>query len=390
MLISRSRKVEVEGLNWKLRLHDRSGIGPFSWGGYIVMSEKDYAEGGSLIIKHESMHLQCRHWLDLIMAKCVAIVTWYNPAGWLMRQELQSVHEFEADEAVLASGVNAKEYQILLIKKAVGSRFPSIANSLDHSNLSKRIKMMLRKKSSPMQRWLAIATMPAVALSALVLMSPSVANALTKVSTTKVTADKVTNSASKEQVLANEINSAKTVKSPDNATITLDGKTIKKQELKDVSPGSIETITISNGSANEGKLIAMTTSSEANAKEDNSNNVRKMASKMPEFKGGQKAMFTYLMENVKYPEEAVEKNIQGNVIVKFVVTETGKVENATVIRGVDPLLDAEALRVISSMPDFEPGMENSKAVSVEYVLPVSFKLQGNKTEDKKLLLSAKL
>lgn len=95
------------------------------------------------------MHLQCRHWIDLIIAESVAVLLWYNPVGWLMRNELQTIHEYEADEAVLSSGINAREYQILLIKKAVGSRFPSIANSLDHSNLSKRIKMMLRKKNFP-------------------------------------------------------------------------------------------------------------------------------------------------------------------------------------------------------------------------------------------------
>lgn len=147
-VISRSSHVTMPDGN-VLCIHSDESIAPFSWYRYIVMSQKDYDEGGTTVIMHESMHIKARHWLDLLLAEAVALLVWYNPAGWLMRNELQAVHEYEADNGVVTGGANVRDYQLLLIQKAVGSRFPSIANSLDHSNLSKRIKMMLRKKVLP-------------------------------------------------------------------------------------------------------------------------------------------------------------------------------------------------------------------------------------------------
>ncbi|WP_286140491.1 M56 family metallopeptidase, partial [Duncaniella freteri] len=118
------------------------GIAPFSVMGAIVMSHKDYAESGEMIVAHECCHVRHRHWVDLVMAQLVAVFQWYNPAAWLMREELKAVHEYQADSGVISSGVNPREYQMLLIKKAVGARFPSLANSLNHSKLKKRITMM--------------------------------------------------------------------------------------------------------------------------------------------------------------------------------------------------------------------------------------------------------
>ncbi|WP_285798775.1 M56 family metallopeptidase, partial [Duncaniella freteri] len=111
------------------------GIAPFSVMGAIVMSHKDYAESGEMIVAHECCHVRHRHWVDLVMAQLVAVFQWYNPAAWLMREELKAVHEYQADSGVISSGVNPREYQMLLIKKAVGARFSSLANSLNHSKL---------------------------------------------------------------------------------------------------------------------------------------------------------------------------------------------------------------------------------------------------------------
>ena len=172
---------------WRLVIHNDSKIAPFSWYRYIVMSQDDYKTAGDIIIAHEEKHLQCHHWIDLLTAEAASILLWYNPAGWLMRNELQSIHEYEADEAVLNSGIDAHTYQLLLIKKAVGARFPSIANSLNHSNLKKRITMMLRKKSNRKSQWRAIAALPALGLAALLLSTPVVADGLQSISTAEIT-----------------------------------------------------------------------------------------------------------------------------------------------------------------------------------------------------------
>lgn len=125
-------------------------VTPFSWGRYIVMSGKDLAENGDAILLHERAHLRLRHSLDLIVTDVAGCLQWFNPAMWLLRRELRAIHEYEADEAVLESGVDAKDYQLLLIRKAAGGRWYSVANSFNHSKLKNRITMMLRKRSS---RW---------------------------------------------------------------------------------------------------------------------------------------------------------------------------------------------------------------------------------------------
>ncbi|MFI3279409.1 MAG: M56 family metallopeptidase [Rikenellaceae bacterium] len=127
-------------------LHNRD-IAPFSFLNYVVLSHADIKENGREIITHELAHTSQHHSLDILMINLATIILWFNPAVWLTKRALQQVHEYCADDAVLAAGVNAKEYQLLLIKKAAGPRLYSMANSLNHSNLKNRITMMTKKKT---------------------------------------------------------------------------------------------------------------------------------------------------------------------------------------------------------------------------------------------------
>lgn len=131
-------------------------VTPFSWGRYVVLSEEDLEQNGEAILRHEQAHLRLHHSVDLLITDLAGCLQWFNPAMWLLRRELRAIHEFEADEAVLRSGVDARHYQMLLIKKAAGRRWYSVANSLNHSKLKTRITMMLRKRSS---RWAAARTL---------------------------------------------------------------------------------------------------------------------------------------------------------------------------------------------------------------------------------------
>ena len=126
-------------------------ISPFSWMNRIVISRTDLKENGKEILCHEMAHISNHHSIDLILADICILLQWFNPASWLIKSELQNVHEFEADETVIKNGIDARNYQLLLIKKAVGSRLYSIANSFNHSKLKKRITMMMKKKSSPLR-----------------------------------------------------------------------------------------------------------------------------------------------------------------------------------------------------------------------------------------------
>jgi biopolymer transport protein ExbD len=138
---------------------------PFSWFGNIILSERDLSEGGDIIITHEQAHQRLYHSVDVLFMNLCCALQWFNPAAWLLRRDLRELHEYEADEAVLCSGVDAKEYQLLLIRKAVGNKSYSIANSLNHSTLKNRITMMLQKKSTPASRMRVLYALPLVCLS---------------------------------------------------------------------------------------------------------------------------------------------------------------------------------------------------------------------------------
>ena len=138
---------------------------PFSWMKFIVLSCEDYESGYSQIITHEKAHIALRHSWDIVFVDMITALQWFNPAIWMLKADLRAVHEFEADDAVLRSGADMKEYQYLLIRKAVGKSGYSVANSFNHSTLKARITMMLNKKSSRKGAWKALYVLPLVGIS---------------------------------------------------------------------------------------------------------------------------------------------------------------------------------------------------------------------------------
>ena len=166
-------------------------IAPFSWMGYIVISRKDLEENGREILIHELAHIHNRHSWDLLVADVCIFFQWFNPASWLLKQELQNIHEFEADEMVIKEGVDAKLYQLLLIKKAVGTRLYSMANSFNHSSLKKRITMMLKEKSNPWARAKYLYILPLAALAVTAFARPEVSAVADEISAVKVIAPAV-------------------------------------------------------------------------------------------------------------------------------------------------------------------------------------------------------
>ncbi|RKU64271.1 hypothetical protein DWW91_23015 [Parabacteroides sp. AF17-3] len=125
-----------------------SCVSPFSWGRYIILSEEDYEKYPDEILTHEMMHLKSHHSIDLLFVECILWLHWFNPAIWLLKRELKDIHEYQADKGVLTQGVDATKYQLLLVKKAVGSSLYTLANSFNHSKIKKRITMMLKGKSN--------------------------------------------------------------------------------------------------------------------------------------------------------------------------------------------------------------------------------------------------
>lgn len=150
----------------------KGDVSPFSWFGNIIVSESDYARSPELILKHERAHIAGHHSADILLCDALIMFQWYNPTAWLIKTELQNLHEFEADRAVLASGADAAEYQLLLIRKAVGDKLFTIANNLNQCSIKKRIDMMLRRKSNPWSGTRALLALPVAAVAVVAFATP--------------------------------------------------------------------------------------------------------------------------------------------------------------------------------------------------------------------------
>ena len=309
-------------------------IVPFSWMKYIVISRKDLEENGREILIHEMAHIHHRHSVDLLVADICIFFQWFNPGAWLLKQELQNIHEYEADETVINEGVNAKEYQLLLIKKAVGTRLYSMANSFNHSKLKKRITMMLKEKSSPWARLKYLYVLPVAAIAVTAFARPEVSDKVEKISSVKV----------------NDLAAIVETKVAESA-----GDTTKPADVKYV-PAEVR-------KRLKGTLVF------------------EVAEEMPEFPGGgMSAFMDYIKTNMRYPASAKENGTQGRVTVQFVVDEDGSIKDSKVLRSVDKDMDAEALRLINTMPKWKPGRQKGQPVAVKFTVPVMFRLDDDKLE----------
>ena len=395
-------------------------IAPFSWMGYIVISRKDLEENGREILIHELAHIHNRHSWDLLVADVCIFFQWFNPASWLLKQELQNIHEFEADETVIKEGVDAKQYQLLLIKKAVGTRLYSMANSFNHSSLKKRITMMLKKKSNPWARLKYLYVLPLAAIAVAAFARPEISSELDEISAVKV--NDLTAIMKTEEVKSPEKHPAKEIKvqgqvlekstnapvvgasviikGTTSGTITdLDGNFVISMPVGatlSVSYINMKTkeLTITEKLIEKIKSLKVYLEGEITTKtqevvvvgygggEEASDEVPvfQVVEEMPEFPGGMGECLKFLGKNIKYPVEAQKAGVQGKVIVQFVVEKDGNIANPKVVRSIDPDLDGEAIRVISIMPKWKPGMQKGQPVRVKYTVPVTFRLDGKDTK----------
>ena len=332
-----------------LIVHDRD-IAPFSWMKCIVISEKDLDENGREILIHELAHIQNRHSWDLLVADICIFFQWFNPASWLLKQELQNIHEYEADETVIEKGVDAKRYQLLLIKKAVGTRLYSMANSFNHSKLKKRITMMLKEKSNPWAKLKYLYILPVAAIAVTAFARPEISETAEEISAVKV----------------------------NDLTAIVEAKAIKStEESVQISTVSQDTVKVNYVPTEVSRKLQGTA-------------VFEVVEEMPEFPGGVDAMMEYLQKELRYPESAKEKGIQGRVTVQFIIDKEGNVTNSKVTRSVDKDMDTEAIRLVKAMPKWKPGMQKGKAVAVKYTVPVVFRLEGGKTVNSQVTVNSKV
>ena len=300
-------------------------IAPFSWMKYIVISQKDLEENGREILIHEMAHIHHRHSIDLLLADICIFFQWFNPGAWLLKQELQNIHEYEADETVINEGVNAKEYQLLLIKKAVGTRLYSMANSFNHSKLKKRITMMLKEKSNPWARLKYLYVLPLAAIAVTAFARPEISEKMEEISAVKVN---------------------------DLAEI------VQEKVLQD-------TVKVSKDEKKDDLVV-----SGVKSKEEEEIVIFEVVEQMPEYPGGMSALQKYLSE--KIAGSPMKGKAGGRVMVGFTVAETGKIKDVRVLQSDEASLNQEAERIVSEMPDWIPGKQRGRPVPVKYTVPIRF------------------
>ena len=345
-------KYTGDGEKVTLIVHEHD-IAPFSWMKYIVISKKDLDENGREILIHELAHIQNRHSWDLLVADICIFFQWFNPASWLLKQELQNIHEYEADETVIEKGIDAKQYQLLLIKKAVGTRLYSMANSFNHSKLKKRITMMLKEKSNPWAKLKYLYMLPVAAIAVTAFARPEISETAEEISAVKV----------------NDLTAIVEAK----VTKTIEEAVQVSTVLKDTAkPVEVKYIPAEVGDKLQGSPVF------------------EMVEQMPEFPGGgMSAALEYIQKNMQYPESAKENGTQGRVTVQFVIDKAGNVTEPKVLRSVDKELDAEAIRLVKSMPKWKPGMQKGQAVAVKFTMPVLFRLEGGEMKNSQVAVSSK-
>lgn len=362
-IIRQGHKEKREG--YTLVIADDAALSPFSWRKYVVVGDPQDADEHSAVMVHELRHLSAGHSIDIFIAQLYAILVWYNPVSWLMIDELKTVHEYEADEAVIDSGANLKEYQMLLIKKTAGARLPSLANSLNHSKLQKRVTMMYQSKSKLAGKFSSLALLPALAIGMAVVSVPSVASVISD-------ASEATLMESSHKVSKNSDNAEMTAVSAAPVSDAMESSETVASESMDAISEMDEPV---SENASEDPVEAELPSDKERGE------VYVAVEKQAEFPGGIQALMQWLSMNVRYPEDAMKNDAQGRVIVKFVVNPDGSISDPTVLKSVEPSLDQEAIRVVMAMPKWEAAENHGQKVASYFNLPIAFKLSAPEPKD---------
>ena len=397
---------------------------PFSWMRYIIVSESDLDENHDMILAHERAHIRLGHSWDLLFVQLCATAQWFNPAAWLLKRELEAIHEYEADSATLHDGFDARQYQLRLFEAAVGVKFNSMTNNFTNCSTKKRIIMMMKKQTSPWALLKALYVLP-VAFAAVAIISctsPKEKKDSGHLSNVMVHGENpllvFTFEDSTELNIQGKqlnydgmpdfdylkpcgltpenINSIDALQSEESKALYgergsngavlfgVKGKTAKEvfSALSDyaVETGREEPLKVNLKKTAKGGVEGGTPFTyETTTIKQEEDEVFQVVEEQPMFPGGMEELMNYLRKDMKYPKEAQEKGIQGRVIVQFVVNKDGSICDAKVVKAVDPLLDAEALRAVNDMPNWTPGKQKGEPVRVRFTLPLSFHLADGTT-----------
>lgn len=285
----------------------------YSFFGWIFIAPEGYSRQTlEEILVHEKTHVRQLHSIDVVLAELAGILCWINPFAWLLKREISSNHEYLADEQVMLAGYNKKEYQYHLI----GLEHPDVAIAKLYNNFSvlplkRRITMLNKKRTGSVGKVKYLTLLPLAA----------------------------------GLLLLNNIDAmARIVNNQEAVAVEQTDAALERTDASQPLP-------------------------------PDEDKVYEVADVMPEFPGGQMELLKFLARNIKYPAESVQKKEEGRVQMGFIINKDGSVSDVRVLKGVSPALDAEAIRVIKSMPTWTPGKVKGEIVRISYTAPITFKLQ---------------
>lgn len=302
------------------------------------------------IISHEKVHMRQWHSADVLFMELVAIINWFNPIVYFYKKEIKHIHEFIADEVAAEQMLSKSDYAILLFSNTLGVSSGQLSNNFFNKSLLKRRIMMLNKnKSNKAGLWKYGFTAPLFVL----MLVFSAAIASSKDNALSIDSEETLTFLEKP-VTISELPALKLAALDENQDLT-GGKSAK--EVSQAINKSVRALEMKKGSSTVDTLIVQT-----------------QPGLQTEYQGGIQGFGAYLAANMKYPEEAKAKNVQGRVIISFIVQKDGSIDEVTVVRGIESSLDAEAVRVIKSSPKWKPQIVNGEPVKVAYTMPINFNL----------------
>lgn len=283
-----------------------------------LTNQQDFAK----ILAHEHAHYKRLHSIDVLVFELLHVLFWFHPAYYYLRNELKTMHEFEADAMALKI-FDKKDYQQTLLSLSFSGGMIPISNPFNVSLIKKRMLMMNQnKRHKPAQNWLKLLIILPFMTAAILIQSCSFDK------------KEVQTEPRPEDIMSVKVDSA--------------GKVTASMVNPIEAAADAEPI--------EGEIFTV-------------------VEEMPGFQGGPEAMMKFISNNIQYPEKAQKKGIQGRVFVNFIIEKDGSVSSPKILRGIGSGCDEEALRVVGMMPDWTPGKQRGQAVRVSFNIPIRFTLE---------------
>ena len=291
----------------------------FSFFNYIFIHQSISGGERKKIILHEKAHIKQWHTIDLIFIDLILACQWFNPFAWKYRKAITENHEFLADASTLNHGVNQLKYQQLLLNQLFLTNQVQFVTYFNQSLIKKRIFMMTKDTNKKTER---IRFFLAIPLATIIIVCFSFKVSLPEQIISPMAANRI-------------------VAAGFASTLGVQKDSLKKNNLQKAKSRQVFVVVEKNAS----------------------------------FQGGDLETFrAWVLQNLKYPESAAKSGVQGKVTLSFIVEMDGSVNEVKVLRGVDPSLDEEGIRVIKSSPAWIPGRQAGKSIAQQFTIPIAFKL----------------